>query len=377
MNFTVSSSELQRHLNLLTGVLPAKAALPIIQNIHFQIVEGRLQLTATDLENAVQTTLSVVVEEEGNFNIALPAKILLDTLKALPEQPLTFFFDSEKFAVKIKTDNGSYRISGYDGTDFPTMPTDTETNSIRIALPILTKAIHKTIFAVSNDELKTAMTGVFFNFKPDGTTFVATDAHRLVRYRRYDITTPEDLSFILPQKALKLLLNAANNTIEDTVRLDYNARSAFFRVGTTTIACRLIDAKFPEYENVIPKSSSNKVIIPKKDLLATMKRVHIYSNKTTHLGRFKFNGNRLEVNAEDTDFANQANENLTCRYEGQELEIGFNVSLMMELIGNAETEEVIIELENPSRAAIILPSDQDSSENMLMLLMPIMLSNNY
>jgi DNA polymerase-3 subunit beta len=376
MNFIVSSGELQRHLNTIAGVVPAKSALPIIQNIHFELVDGKhLQLTATDLENAMQTVVSVVAQQEGNFNVAIPAKILQDTLKALPEQPLTFSFDNEKFSVKIITDNGSYRINGYDGVDFPTMPVATDTESIRIALPTLIKAIHKTIFAVSNDELKPAMTGVFFNFKPDGATFVATDAHRLVRYRRYDITTPDNLSFILPHKALKLLLNASNNTIEDSVRIDYNTRNAFFRVGPTTISCRLIDAKFPEYENVIPKSSSNKVIITKKDLLATMKRLHIYSNKTTHLARFKFNGNSLEVNAEDIDFANQANENLSCRYEGEELEIGFNVSLMMDLISNTETEEVIIELETPSRAAIILPSDQDSTENMLMLLMPVMLNN--
>jgi DNA polymerase-3 subunit beta len=167
MNFIVSSGELQRHLNTIAGVVPAKSALPIIQNIHFELVDGKqLQLTATDLENAMQTVVSVVVQEEGNFNVAIPAKILQDTLKALPEQPLTFSFDNEKFSVKIITDNGSYRINGYDGVDFPIMPTATDTESIRIALPTLIKAIHKTIFAVSNDELKPAMTGVFFNFKP-------------------------------------------------------------------------------------------------------------------------------------------------------------------------------------------------------------------
>lgn len=375
MNFIVSSTELQRHIATITGIVPAKSVLPIVQYILFEVKDGKLRLTATDLENSIQTQLKIE-GGDGEFKVALPPKILQDTLKALHEQPL--HIHTQDNLIRIVTDNAEYKINGMTGADFPGVQLENpDASSFSLPLHTLVKAIHKTIFAVSKDELKPAMSGVYMNFKKDAVTFVATDAHCLVRYRRTDISVENEVSFILPEKALKQALVAAANTAEDTVRIDYNNRNAIFHLGSTLLSCRLIDARFPEYENVIPVSSPNRAIIIKRDLLATIRRLDIYSNKITHLGRYKFKGNLLEVQAEDHDFANQATENLNCLYEGEELEIGFNVKLMSEVIANIDTDEAVLELDTPGRAAIVVPSDQEAGEQLLMLLMPVMLGASY
>ncbi len=376
MSFVASSGELQKQLALIAGVVPAKSVLPIIQNIHFKLAKGILTLTATDLDNTLQTTLPVEQLGKENMDVALPAKLLLDILKALPEQPVTFKLQPESFAISLTTDNGEYELTGANGKDFPTMPSAANTEQISMPLPVLAKAINKTLFAASTDELKPALNGMFFDFKTNGATFVATDAHRLVRYRRTDITVKKEVNFILPQKALKLLVAAAGSNA-DNIYIEYNKSNAFFKFGTTQLVCRLIDAKFPDYDNVIPKKSSSKAVMTKRELLGSMRRLDIFSNKTTHLGRFKLNGNVLEVNSEDTDFANKAKETLNCLYDGGELEIGFNIALMSDIISNVETDDVTLELESPSRAAVVLPSSQENGENVLMLLMPVMLSTAY
>lgn len=376
MKIIVSAAELMRNLGVIAGVAPAKSVLPIIQNIHFQIIEGRLYLTATDLENSMQTSLDVeVADGEGQFNVAIPAKIIQDTLKALPEQPVSLEQPKDTFEVRMVTDNGSYKINGVNGEDFPQIALREDTTQIPIPRHVMVKAINKVLFAASPDDLKPAMTGMFFDFTEEHTTFVATDAHRLVRYRRLDLNAPHAVNFVLPQKALKLVNAASGASAEDTVQLEFNERNAFFSFGETLIVCRLIDAQFPNYETVIPKGSPNKVIINKKDLIATIKRLDIYSNKTTHLGRFKFIGNNLEVKSEDIDFHNEAQEKLSCLYDGEEIEIGFNVDLMRDVIHNVETEDVVLEMDTPGRAAVVLPTEDEANEEVLMLLMPVMLTH--
>lgn len=374
MSFLVSSTELQKHLGVISGVVPAKSVLPIIQNVHFRLQGSTLTLAATDLDNAMQTSLTVEALDGDGADIALPAKLLQDTLKALPEQPVTFRINPDTFSVRLTTDNGEYELTGANGADFPALPAPDNTSSIEMPLGTLTKAIQKTLFASSNDELKPALNGMYFDFKQAGATFVATDAHRLVRYRRLDVAVTNEVAFILPQKALKLLASAAGGLM-DSVSIEYNQSNAFFSFGTTLLVCRLIDARFPDYENVIPKTSSNKLILNKKELLGSMRRLDIYSNKTTHLGRYRLKPNQLEVQAEDLDFSNRAKETLHCLYEGGEMEIGFNVSLMTDIIANVETDDLVVELESPSRAAVVLPSTQEQGEHILMLLMPVMLSS--
>lgn len=377
MKFIVSSGDLLKHVSAIQGVVSTKAVLPIIQNILLELQDGQLRLTATDLENSLQTALKVEAQSNENLSVCLPAKILADTLKALPEQPITFSMDANSYAVTVTSDTGVYKINGVDGADFPKIPPADNTSSITMPLATLVKAINMTLFATSGDELKPAMTGVFFKFGAENATFVATDAHRLVRYRRTDVKVKEEVEFILPQKALRLLTNAAQNSSDETAQVEYNSSNAFFKFGSTLLVCRQIDARFPDFENVIPGSSPNRAIVDKKELLGTMRRSDIYSNKTTHLGRFKFSGNILEVAAEDLDFANESKETLRCLYEGEELEIGFNVSLMMDVIDNVPTDEVVVEMDTSNRAAVVKPSSQEQGEDVLMLLMPVMLGVTY
>jgi len=376
MGFTVSSMELQKHLSSIAGVVPSKSVLPITTNIHFRLEGNQLELTATDLENSLRTWLSVEATGEQAFDIAFPAKILMDTLKALPEQPLTFELEEGTVKVTIKSENGEYNINCENGADFPDFPSLENSSSITMKLDVLTHAVKKVLFAASTDELKPAMNGMLFDFGGGGATFVATDAHRLVRYRRSDVQVDQEVNFIMPQKALKLLASAAGGSDAAEVQIDYNESNAFFRFGNNLLASRLIDARFPDYQNVIPASSPAKAILNKDELLGTMKRLDIYSNKTTHLGRFALSGNVMKVHAEDLDFDNKADESLHCLYEGEDLEIGFNVSLMMDIIANVDTDDVIMELESPGRATVVLPSEQPESEDILMLLMPVMLSSN-
>ena len=376
MKFIVSSSELQRHIGLIAGVVPSKAVLPIIMNILFELKDGKLYLTATDMEITMQTSVNVEAAADATFNLALPTKIVLDTLKALPEQPLTFDQLDGTFIAKIISDNGEYKVNGLNGQDFPRLNQTDDTSSLAMSVDTLITAIDKVLFAASNDELKLAMTGMFFQFGTEHTTFVATDAHRLVRYRRTDIKVNEPTNFLLPQKALKLVKGAASSSEGDTT-IEYNSRNTFFHLGNTLLACRMIDARFPDYEAVLPKSSPNKVIISKKDLLSTMKRLDIYSSKSTHLGRFQFKGNILEVVSDDIEFGNEGKEKLNCLYEGEELEIGFNISLMTDVIDNIDTEEVTIELDTPGRAAVVLPSENEPNEDLMMLLMPVILGSSY
>jgi DNA polymerase-3 subunit beta len=376
MSFTVSSTQLLKHINAIAGVIPAKSVLPIIQNIHFELDDTQLRLTGTDLEVTLRTALYVEAESDFALNLALPNKLLTDILKALPEQPVEFA-PQEGNVVILKTDNGEYRINGLNGEDFPRMPQPDDTVSISLPLDVLQRAIEKTLFAASTDDLKPAMNGVFFDLKPEHITFVATDAHRLVRYRRLDVQSAEAVNFIVALKALKLVNSASSNSDEDSVRIEYNKTNVFFTFGNTLMVSRLIDARFPEYENVIPSTSANKLVINKKELLGTMKRLDIFSNKTTHLGRFQLAGNVLSVDAQDSDYANEAKEQLQCLYEGEEMEIGFNLAQMIEIINSIETEDVILEMGGPGRAAVALPSMQADDENLLMLLMPIMLSSGY
>ncbi len=374
MNFIVSSTALHKQLSRISGAIPSRSVLPIIENFLFEIDNQFLTISTTNLEISMQTKLPV--ESRGDaIKVAIPSKILLDILKALPEQPVTFIIDEKTFGVEISSDNGKYKISGENGEDFPIIPKPEGTDSIQMPLFVLLKAVQKTLFAASTDEDKAALNGIFFDLGEHGATFVATDAHRLVRYRRVDITVPNPTSFIVPQKALNLLKNSLDPNDNSDAVIHYNDNNAFFQTDNLLMVCRLIDQKYPDYENVIPTDNPNKLFIAKQELLGTLRRVNIFSNKSTHQVRFSLKGSELEISTEDPDFANEARENLKCQYEGKDIEIGFNASLLIDVVSNLETEEANIELSEPNRAGIILPSVQDDGENILMLIMPIMLNS--
>jgi|YNPMSStandDraft_2_1061718.scaffolds.fasta_scaffold05297_2 DNA polymerase-3 subunit beta len=372
MKFVVASQELLKKLSIVQDVIPTKSVLPIVYNAYFEVKNRELILIGTDLENSIQTALPV--ESDDNFKMAIPSKIIIDTLRSLPEQPLTFNFDPETMSVEIKSSYGVYKVAAQNGDDFPKMPNVGNPNaSISISLPLLCKIISKVIYAVSDDSMKPAMTGVYFDFKTTSTNFVGTDAQKLVRLMRTDITVPENCSFIVPPKALRLLQKASMG-IDSVVKIDFNQSNAFFQFEENLIVCRLIDGKFPDYNSVIPISSPNKAIINRKDLLNSLRRLDIYASKETHLGKLHFVGNTLTLTSEDIDFANRAEETINCIYEGEDFTIGFTLSLITELLANLDSDDIVMEMSTPNRAAVILPAKQEENENIIQLLMPIILN---
>ena len=374
MKFIVSSSSsyLKKELAAINGVITTNPVVPILENFLFEINDGKLTVTASDLQTSMVTELEVEAKENGS--IAVPSKILMETLTNLPEQPVTFSIDEETYSIEINSDNGRYKLSGENATDFPKVPTVSDGNSINISSDVLANAINNTILATSNDELRPAMTGVYMNLTDTNTTFVATDGHRLIRYRRVDIASEVDNSMIVPRKALTLLKATLPN--ENTnVNVEFNVSNAFFKFGNIFMVCRLIDERYPDYENVIPVGNENNMTIDRAELLGSLRRIAIYANKTTHQVRLKITGSELMVSSEDLDFSNEANERLSCDHDGEDIEIGFNGKFLIEMLGNVSSKEVTIKLSEANKAGLLVPVKQDENEDLLMLVMPVMLSN--
>ena len=372
MRFIVSTSTLLKQLQAVNGASSSSTVLPILENFLFEIKDGSLTISATDLQTSMTTSLPVESKEDGK--VAVPSKILLETLKTLPDQPVAFSVDAQTFAIEISAGDGKYKLSGENGEDFPKIPTVENASSVSMPASVLAEAINETIFAVSNDDLRPAMTGVYCQLSPQNITFVATDAHKLVRYRRNDTKSDAAASFILPKKALTLL-KASLGSDDSAVSLEYNSTSAFFRFGNINLICRLIDERYPDYEAVIPQSNPNKLTLDRSQFLNSLRRVVIFANKTTHQVRLKINGSELNISSEDVDFSNEAHERLGCQYEGEDMEIGFNAKFLIEMLGNLEGDEVTLEMSTPNRAGLLIPQTNNDNENVLMLVMPVMLNN--
>ncbi len=372
MKFIVSTTALLKQLQSISGALSSNTVLPILENFLFEIGDGVLTVSATDLQTSMTTTLNVEAKVSGK--IAIPSRILLDTLKSLPEQPVIFSIDDKTFGIEISAGDGKYKLSGENGDDFPKIPVVEDGSSIEIPSSVLAEAISKTIFAVSSDELRPAMTGVYCQISTDNITFVSTDAHKLVRYRRKDVKSDVATSFILPKKALNLLKSSLP-TEDIQVNIDYNSSSAFFSFQNIHLICRLIDERYPDYDAVIPQTNPNKLTIDRTLFLNSLKRVSIYANKTTHQVRLKISGSELQISSEDLDFSNEAHERLTCQYVGEDMEIGFNARFLIDMVTNLQSNEVALEMSTPNRAGLLFPIDQDDQEDILMLVMPVMLNN--
>ncbi len=374
MKFIVSSDQLLKSLQSISGVLNTSNTLPILDNFLFNIKAGQLTISGSDLETTMITTLEVTSKEESI--IAIPARLLLDTLKTFPETPLTFTINKENHGIEISSESGRYKLSGLDGAEFPKAPELEASSSVSVTADLLSRAILKTLFAAGNDELRPVMSGVLFELHEDHMTFVATDAHKLVRYMRTDAKASAGANFIMPKKPLTLLKNVLINENEEEVNLEYNETNARFSFGNITLICRLIDGRYPNYDSVIPKDNPNKMTISRQSLLTSIKRVSIFSNKTTHQVKLKIAGNELQVSAEDMDFANEAVERLTCSYQGEDMEIGFNSRFLAEMLTNQESEDIVLEMSQPNRAGIVLPAEKIiDEEDTLMLVMPVMLNS--
>lgn len=371
MKFSVSASLLLKQLQAINGASSSNAVLPILDNFLFELKAETLTISATDMQTSMTTSLTVESTEDGK--VAIPSKILMETLKTLPDQPISFSIDSTSFLIELKADNGRYKLSGEDGADFPKIAAIEDAAAVNLSASVLAEAINKTLFAVSNDELRPAMTGVYCQLSPESMTFVATDAHKLARYRRKDTQSDSTASFILPKKALVLLKSSL--PVEDVnVAVEYNNTSAFFRFGNISLICRLIDERYPDYEAIIPKNNPNRLTIDRSLLLNCLKRVVIFANKTTHQVRLKISENELNISSEDIDFSNEAHERLGCQYHGEDMEIGFNAKFLIEMLNNLGGDEVLFEMSTPNRAGLLVPQNLDPEEEVLMLVMPVMLN---
>ena len=372
MKFIVSSSQLLKQLQVLGGVINSNNTLPILDNFLLELSENKLKVSASDLETTISSVIDVESDSEGS--IAVSARLLLDTLKTFPDQPLTFKTEGES-TIEISSDQGKYDMAYFAGDEFPKAVTLASPSTTTLSAQILSTAISKTLFAAGNDDLRPVMSGVFFQFSTQSLTFVATDAHKLVKYSRTDVTANETAEFIMPKKPLNLLKGILSSTDSEVV-IEYNDANAKFTFDNVVLVCRLIDGKYPNYEAVIPKENPNKLTVDRSSFLNSVKRVSIFSSKTTHQIRLKMAGTELNISAEDLDFSNKADERLSCDYQGDDMQIGFNSRFLSEMLSNLSSNEVLLELSLPNRAGILTPIDgTQEGEQITMLVMPVMLNN--
>lgn len=372
MKFIVSSSQLLKQLQVLGGVINSNNTLPILDNFLFELSENQLKISSSDLE----TTMSAVVEVESTDAgaIAINARLLLDTLKTFPDQPLTFKTEGDS-TIEIISEQGKYDMAYFNGEEFPKAVELPSPSSTEIPSHILATAITKTIFAAGNDDLRPVMSGVFFQFNSKDLTFVATDAHKLVKYTRKDVTADKSAEFIMPKKPLNLLKGILGGS-EENVTIEYNDTNAKFTFDNVLLICRLIDGKYPNYEAVIPKENPNKLTVDRASFLNSVRRVSIFSSKTTHQIRLKMAGTELNISAEDLDYSNKADERLLCDYQGDDMQIGFNSRFLSEMLNNLNSNDVLIEMSLPNRAGILTPIDgTEEGEQVTMLVMPVMLNS--
>ncbi|KPL25522.1 MAG: DNA polymerase III subunit beta [Bacteroides sp. SM1_62] len=375
MKFVVSSTDLLGHLQAVSRVISSKNTLPILDNFLFRLDGNELEITASDLESTLITKMTLENTSDGG-SIAVPARILTDTLKEFPEQPLTFEIDNEKLSVVISSENGKFTVVGQNAGDFPQMPSIKQDQKATVEVPaeVLYSGINKTLFATADDELRPVMNGVYIELATDNLTFVASDAHKLVRYKRTDAKADLDSSFILPKKPASLLKNVLPKE-ENPVTVEFDDKNAFFSMTEYKLVCRLVEGNYPSYNSVIPTDNPNKLSIDRVEFFNTLKRVSVYSNQASNLVKLALTGNQITVSAQDIDFSISAYERLNCQYDGEDMEIGFKSTFLIEILSNLSSADVVVELSDPTRAGIMLPAvSENEAEDVLMLLMPMMIN---
>jgi DNA polymerase-3 subunit beta len=375
MKFVVSSTELLGHLQAISRVISSKNTLPILDNFLFNLSGNDLEITASDLESTLITRMKLE-NTEGDGMIALPARILLDTLREFSVQPLTFDINLETMAVVISSENGKFNVMGLNGIDFPALPVIKKDKKFDFSInaEIMLAGINKTLFATADDELRPVMGGIFIEASPEKITFVASDAHKLVRYQRTDAHSDDNASFILPKKPASLLRNILPRE-EGPFTVEFDDKNAFFNLNEYKVVCRLVEGNYPNYNSVIPKNNPRKITIDRVEFYNTLKRVSVFSNQASNLVKLQLKGNQAMVSAQDIDFSISAYERIKCQYEGEEIEIGFKSVFLLEILANIASQDVMIELADPTRAGLFLPAGtENESEDLLMLLMPMMIN---
>ncbi len=374
MKFIVSSTDLLQGLLSVTRVIASKNSLPILDNFLFVLEGNALTVTASDSETTLKTVISIDEVSEGG-EIAVPAKLLTDTLKELPTQPIEFSTEPEKNIINIAWMSGSAQIPYLSTEDYPQMPQLTEPVNLTFKGSVLTDAINNTIYATADEELRPVMNGIFFDITPENTTMVASNAHKLVCYTRSDVKGNGSQGFILPKKPANILKNNLAKLADEIVEISFDKKNAYFKFENSLMVCRLVDGTYPAYRSVIPKNNTNVVTITRSELLNASKRVAVCSNQATSQIIFRLSQNKLDISAQDIDFSMSAQETINCEYDGTPMEIGFKSTFLIEILGNLPYDQICIKLADPNRAALIQPAVQsEPDEEICALLMPMRIS---
>jgi len=368
MKFSVSSEFLLGKLLLGSGAISPNPVLPVIEDYLFELSDNVLMITSTNMETIVITELEVQGERDGR--IAVQSNILLDTLKGLPDQPISFDLNTDNNVIELVSAYGKYKLAGDNPEDFPKIPSAADTKTVSLTSSIISRAIVKTAFATSNDELRLAMTGIYTKIDFNKIIFVATDAHKLVKYTFGNISSEHSNSFIIPKKGLSLLRNIFKDS-DAEIEMSFNNNNVFFQQEENRVIIRLIDDDYPDYNMVIPVNNTNILTIERKALLSSLKRINVYANKTTNQAIFNITDGSLTISAQDLDFSNEATEQLSCAFSGEDMTIGFNAKFLVEMLNVIDSDEVIFELAEPNKAGILIPAEQKDNETLLMLAMPV------
>ena len=361
-------------LQAVSKVIAPKNSLQILEDVLFDLNGNVLTMTASDGETTIRTSIDVE-NAEGQGKVASGAKLLLETLKEFPEQPLTFLIDDQNFSINITSANGTYSFVGANGNEYPEMPLEGEqVGRIEVPAELLLDAINKTLFCTADDDLRPVMNGIFFDMLEDRIVLVATDAHRLVRYTNTSVSAPAAMNFILPKKPANLLKNVLAKE-DDNVVIVFGQKNARFEFGKTLVVCRQIEGRFPNYNAVIPQNNQNHVTVDRQSLLNACKRVAVFANTGTSLLKLSLSENQIRISAQDIDFSTSADETIACSYSGTPMSIGFKAPFLIEILSAIACDEVLLELADPARAGLIMPTENEPNQDLLMLLMPMLLND--
>ncbi len=374
MKFIISSTVLSSRLQAISRVVNSKNSLPILDCFLFELMDGTLSVTASDGETTMIATVEVN-ESDVDDSFAVTAKTLLDALKEIPEQPLTFEVNTDTLEVTVHYQNGKYSLMGQSAVEFPKSSLLSE-DAVRLEMDaqVLLKGINRAVFATADDELRPVMNGVYFDITTEDITLVASDGHKLVRSKTFSAKGNDRAAFILPKKPAFLLKNLLPKEM-GMVNVEFDNHNAAFTMENFQLVCRLIEGRYPNYNSVIPQNNPYKVTIDRVSLIGVLRRVSIFSSQASSLIKLRLQENQIQVSAQDIDFSTSAEETIACQYDGKPMSIGFKATFLLDILNNITSEEVIIELTDPSRAGVITPVEQEEQEDLLMLLMPMMLND--
>ncbi len=374
MEFTISSNALSSRLQTLAKVISSKNSLPILECFLFEVTDGSLTITSSDSENVMKSTIALE-SNSGEGSFAIQSQTMLDAVRELPEQPLNIVVDMEQATIRVVYQGGEYNFTIMGAAEYPRMAQlPDNVNVITLESSVLAADINRSIFATAQDELRPVMNGIYFDLTPEALAIVASDGHKLVRNKNFKVKSDTPAAFILPKKPANLLKNVLGKDGSDVV-IKFDGRNAEISFDGGVLTCRLIEGRYPNYNSVIPTTNPNQLAIDRKSLLGALKRVLPFGSKSSQLVKFKLDAGSLEISSEDIDYATKAHETILCDYAGQKMSIGFKGSSLTEILSNLESEEVMVELADPSRAGIIVPVQQPADEDVLMLLMPMLLSD--